>query len=171
MENKIFNQILIITIITIILFNWFFSNIVFAANTNETLENIEITISQVGQQTYMDIKRQAVEALREQLVEKYNYKGTVEELAEICQIDLDDGTAGGEINTSGKQIKIDDDTTIILGFDMNIITGTDKNYTTTSNPYGSYTKITLGDIKVIKNTGIDNNEQANQDASNSNPPT
>ena len=169
MENKIFNQILIITIITIILFNCFFSNIVFATSTNETLENIEITIGEVGQQTYKDIKRQAVEALREQLVEKYNYKGTVEELAEICEIDLDDGTAGGEMNTSGKQIKIDDDTTIILGFDMNIITSTDKKYETTSNPFGSYTKITLGDIKVIKNTGIDNNEQTNQDASNSNP--
>ena len=168
MKNKTFNRILTISIITIILLNWVFNYIVFSASTNETLEDIEITIGNVGQQYYIDIKRQAVEALRSQLEEKYNYKGTVEELAEICEIDLNNGTAIENISPSGKQIKIDEDTTIILGFDMSITTGADKSHSSPLNPTGAYTVITIGDIDVIKNTGIDNNEQNNQDAADSN---
>ena len=168
MKNKIFNRILIITIITVTLLNWIFNYMVFAASTTESLEDIEITIDGVGQQYYMDIKRQAVEALRSQLEEKYNYKGTVEELAEICEIDLNNGTAIEEISSSGKQIKIDDNTTIILGFDMNITTGADKSHESALNQIGAYTTITIGNIDVVKNTGIDNNEQNNQNASDSN---
>lgn len=168
MKNKTFNRILTISIITIILLNWVFNYIVFSASTNETLEDIEITLGNVGQQYYIDIKRQAVEALRSQLEEKYNYKGTVEELAEICEIDLNNGTAIENISPSGKQIKIDEDTTIILGFDMSITTGADKSHSSPLNPTGAYTVITIGDIDVIKNTGIDNNEQNNQDAADSN---
>ena len=58
MKNKTFNRILTISIITIILLNWVFNYIVFSASTNETLEDIEITIGNVGQQYYIDIKRQ-----------------------------------------------------------------------------------------------------------------
>ena len=147
MKNKIFNRILIITIITVILLNWIFNYMVFAASTTESLEDIEITIDGVGQQYYMDIKRQAVEALRSQLEEKYNYKGTVEELAEICEIDLNNGTAIEEISSSGKQIKIDDNTTIILGFDMNITTGADKSHESALNQIGAYTTITIGNAR------------------------
>ena len=136
MKNKTFNRILTISIITIILLNWVFNYIVFSASTNETLEDIEITIGNVGQQYYIDIKRQAVEALRSQLEEKYNYKGTVEELAEICEIDLNNGTAIENISPSGKQIKIDEDTTIILGFDMSITTGADKSHSSEGTGIG-----------------------------------
>lgn len=169
MEKNIFNKILILNIITILLLNWCFSYIVFADSTEETLENIEIQENNVGQPTYIKLKKDAVEQLRAQLEEKYNYKGSVEELAEICEIDLTDGTAGTEISSEGKQIKIDDDTTIILGFNINIETGADPSLSSSPlNPEGAYTKIVIGDINVVKNTGEDNNDEKNEEDSNSN---
>lgn len=165
MKKTIFNRILIITIIAVILLNWIFNYIAFADSTTEQLEDIEIQESSVGAQTYMDLKRKVVEELQKQLEEKYNYQGTVEELAEVCGIDLEDGTAGIESTSEGKIIKIDDDTTIVLSFSMMITTGANSSGSSAIQPY---TNIVIKDISVVKNTGEDNNDEKNENDANSN---
>lgn len=167
MKKTIFNRILIITIITVILLNWIFSYIVFADSTTEKLEDIEIEEPSVGAATYIELKKKVVEELKNQLEEKYNYQGTVEELAEICGIDLEDGTAGSETSSEGKIIEIDDDTSIVLSFSMTITTGTNPQYTS-QNQFGAYTNISIKDISVVKNTGKDNNDEKNENDSQSN---
>ena len=165
MKKTIFNRILIITIIAVILLNWIFNYIAFADSTTEQLEDIEIQESSVGAQTYMDLKRKVVEELQKQLEEKYNYQGTVEELAEVCGIDLEDGTAGIESTSEGKIIKIDDDTTIVLSFSMMITTGANSSGSSAIQPY---TNIVIKDISVVKNTGEDNKYEKNENDTNSN---
>ena len=123
MKKRIFDKILIYLILFVIIINYGFNYTVLAESTTDGLDSITIEEGKVGQQTYIELKKQIVEELRNQLEEKYKYSGTVEELAETCGIDLEDGTAGTVIATGGKIIKIDDDTTIILGFNFYIDKG------------------------------------------------
>ena len=167
MKKRIFDKILIYLILFVIIINYGFNYTVLAESTTDGLDSITIEEGKVGQQTYIELKKQIVEELRNQLEEKYKYSGTVEELAETCGIDLEDGTAGTVIATGGKIIKIDDDTTIILGFNFNIDTGMDsQKYKTSDNPQGVYTKITMNDIIVTKNNGEDNTDENNEQKSN-----
>ena len=162
MVKNIFNKVLISISIIVILFNWIFIYIVRADSVEKNLNDIKIEVGQVGADTYISLKKQVVEELRKNLEEEYNYKGTTEELAQICGIDLTNGTAGSVQSVEGSSIKINDDTTVILAFNMNITTGTNQSYRSANNTYGAYTQILLSDIKTIKNTGEDNTDANNE---------
>lgn len=96
------------------------------------------------------IKKKLVEELRSKLEEAYSYSGTVEELADLCGIDLNDTTAGEITSSEGKIIKIDDNTTIVLGFEMKCETGSKSQYITDDNTDGRYTEMKISNIKVVK---------------------
>ena len=162
MVKNIFNKVLISISIIIILFNWIFIYIVRADSVEKNLNDIKIEVGQVGADTYISLKKQVVEELRKNLEEEYNYKGTKEELANICGIDLTSGTAGTIQSNEGSLIRIDDDTTVILAFNMNITTGTNQSYKSVSNTNGTYTQILVSNIKTIKNTGKDNTDENNE---------
>lgn len=162
MLKNILNKVLISMSIIVILFNWIFVYMVKADSVETDLNDIKIEIGEVGTDTYISLKKQVIEELRKSLEEKYNYKGTVEELANICGIDLTNGTAGNIQSVEGSSIKIDDDTTVILAFNMNITTGTNQSYKSATNAYGAYTQILVSDIKTIKNTGKDNTDENNE---------
>ena len=133
MKKNIFNKILICVSIIIILLNWLFCNIVLAESTNENLDDISVAEGNVGEETYSELRKKLVEELRSKLEEAYSYSGTVEELADLCGIDLNDTTAGEITSSEGKIIKIDDNTTIVLGFEMKCETGSKSQYITDDN--------------------------------------
>ena len=167
MKKNIFNKILICVSIIIILLNWLFCNIVLAESTNENLEDISVAEGNVGEETYSELRKKLVEELRSKLEEAYSYSGTVEELADLCGIDLNDTTAGEVTSSEGKIIKIDDNTTIVLGFEMKCETGSKSQYITDDNTDGRYTEMKISNIKVVKNTGADNTTKKNEEAKSS----
>ena len=167
MKKNIFDKILICVSIIIILLNWLFCNIVLAESTNENLEDISVAEGNVGEETYSELRKKLVEELRSKLEEAYSYSGTVEELADLCGIDLNDTTAGEVTSSEGKIIKIDDNTTIVLGFEMKCETGSKSQYITDDNTDGRYTEMKISNIKVVKNTGADNTTKKNEEAKSS----
>ena len=167
MKKNIFNKILIYISIIIILLNWLFCNIVLAESTNENLDDISVAEGNVGEETYSELRKKLVEELRSKLEEAYSYSGTVEELADLCGIDLNDTTAGEVTSSEGKIIKIDDNTTIVLGFEMKCETGSKSQYITDDNTDGRYTEMKISNIKVVKNTGADNTTKKNEEAKSS----
>ena len=71
MKKRIFDKILIYLILFVIIINYGFNYTVLAESTTDGLDSITIEEGKVGQQTYIELKKQIVEELRNQLEEKY----------------------------------------------------------------------------------------------------
>ena len=162
MKKNILNKILINLSIIVILLNWMFTYIVMAESVTENIDDINV-VQGYSNTIYMELKNKLVEELRQKLEDKYQYTGTIEDLAEICGIDLNDNTPRGITSAEGKSIKIDNDTTVNIGFNLKISNGKDNQYKNDSNPDGTYVQISMVDIKSVKNTGADNTATKNEE--------
>lgn len=156
---KNFKRISIITLVLILLLNYIFSYTAFALTESSTLEDIIVEEPVVGGEYYKELKKEVMTQLRDKLESEYGYKGSVEELASACGIDLNDGTAGKTNSVNGVSLKIDDDTTITLGFNGMITTGAKSEYANTNNEFGSYTTFNLSNINIVKSQGEDNTSE------------
>ena len=164
MKKYIIKRFFLITCIIMLLFNWMFKYIVLAESPKDTLEDITVEeVCEFGTTAYNfnnEVELKSFEALQQALESKYNYKGTASQLAELCGVSVTDGVFEASYNTKGVKIEIDENTTIILGFERKV--------TSSPTSYDEYKmKIVISNIQVVKNTGEDNNDENNDKVSDS----
>ena len=164
MKKYIIKRFFLITCIIMLLFNWMFKYIVLAESQTDTLEDISVEETCEYGKAYMtfnnEVELKSFEELRQALESKYKYKGTASQLAELCGVSVTDGVFEESSNTKGVKIEIDENTTIILGFDRKVIS--------MSSSLEDYKiKIVISNIQIVKNTGEDNNDENNDKVSDS----